>query len=117
MRYLIQLLRSNQGLVYFRLAISQIIRAFLEVIATGTFPATAVIPNKSISGDAKANNIAMASSFPESVSIITFMDQPSRTPAVFAVTKLASVAAMRALKPSLERFSCCSGTRLPIPPI
>ena len=55
------------------LASSQTILAFLTVRFKGTFPATVVKPKRLISlGDAKANKIATASSWPGSVSMITF---------------------------------------------
>jgi hypothetical protein len=41
-----------------------------SVSASGTLPATAVIPSTSSSGEAKASRIAIASSWPGSVSMM-----------------------------------------------
>src|SRR5665213_2454362 len=51
-------------------ASSQILRAFTSVKCSGTLPATAVMPSTSISGEARANKMASASSWPGSVSMM-----------------------------------------------
>ena len=58
---------------------SHIRRAFTSVRCSGALPATHVIPITSSSGDASARRIAIASSWPGSVSIIIFFCSTSAT--------------------------------------
>ena len=60
-------------------ASSHIRRAFTSVRCSGALPATHVIPITSSSGDARARSIAIASSWPGSVSIIIFFCSTSAT--------------------------------------
>ncbi len=53
-----------------RPASSHIFRAFFVVRSRGTLPATVVMPSTSSSRDARANRMAMASSWPGSVSMM-----------------------------------------------